>query len=220
MLVLMRHDANMMMQWWSDLVRCVQGPSLLVPLHYSTHSQWGAWNVRELWLYELSEPFASCLKLYRSEGKENTKWQQIKHHYWISRRRRSSLSVSCPHKVSFHSLWWSGLLQRHVPRSCIWLMLYCFCCFGHQTFPLGWTAMRAEIHTMETLIINTFYAFCLPWKQTGVMCTTFLTKWRHSPVQPHLLMGGLGRCEAVCSGKRQRARNHLSEIIIHQPSTA
>ena len=32
--------------------------------------------------------------------------------------------------------------------------------------------MRAEIHTMETLIINTFDAFILPWKQTLMTCTT------------------------------------------------
>ena len=207
-----KHDDGVI--WW---------PSLLVPLHNSTRSQRGAWNERELWLYELSEPFASCRKPCRSEGKEKHKMaKKIKHLYWVLTRKRSNLSVSRQHTVSVHSLCWSGLLQRHLPRSFVWLTLFCFCCWRHRSFPLGRTAMRAEIHTTETLIINTFDAFCLPWKQTKVMCATaenraFLTTWWHSPVQPHARMGL--SCGAVHSGKRQRARNHLSRTIIHQPST-
>ena len=43
-----------------------------------------------------------------------------------------------------HSLWWSGLLQRHLPRSSIWLMLFGFRCFWHWIFPSERTAMRAR----------------------------------------------------------------------------
>ena len=155
----MRYDANMMMEWsvylilW-DVFKDRHSWSLcIIPLIHS--GVLGMWESCDC--LNIVNHLQAVFNPTDQKEKKNRKWQQIKPLYWILRRKRSNLSVSCPHTVWVHSLWWSGLLQRHLPRSSISLLLFGLFCFRHRIFPLERAAMRADykhfwclLSTLET----------------------------------------------------------------------